>query len=126
MVKEITQPIAARQAEERDWISANTKLKTEATPAQAGGEYAMLNPWMCITEQEAIQNVNAARNAGDMDVCAVPYKLAIAAPALLAALKDICDYACWSLGGPNAHISEVPSEKIENARAAISQVEGCK
>ncbi len=62
MVKEITQPIAARQAEERDWISANTKLKTEATPAQAGGEYAMLNPWMCITEQEAIQNVNAARN----------------------------------------------------------------
>lgn len=42
-----------------------------------------------------------------------------AAPELLAALRDICDRACWSLSGPKSHVAEVPAAKIERARAAI-------
>lgn len=47
--------------------------------------------------------------------------LCAAAPGLLAALEDICDGACWSLSGTRAHIADVPANKIERGRAALSK-----
>ena len=40
--------------------------------------------------------------------------------AMREALTDICDGACWSLGGPRKHIAEIQSSKIEAARAALA------
>jgi len=51
-------------------------------------------------------------------------RLLNAAPDLLAAVEDLCDGACWSLGGNKHHLAEIGSYKIVRARAAIARAKG--
>ena len=39
------------------------------------------------------------------------------------ALADICDGACWSLGGPRHNIAEIHASKIKTARALLAKGE---
>lgn len=47
-----------------------TEKKAQHTPG-----LIMVNPWMAIDRAEAEDNVKAAREAGDLEVLALPYEL---------------------------------------------------
>ena len=47
------------------------------------GTHVVLNGWMAVPESEGLRIVYEAREAGDVGVFSIPFRLAIAAPELL-------------------------------------------
>lgn len=88
------------------------------------GDYVLLNGWMAIPKAEALDAVTAAKQKGDEGVYAVPLAQAIAAPALLEALRNLLE-TVERIGAPGIQIGTLCEESdwacdTKAARAAIA------
>ena len=110
-------------------MNAN-ETKAQHTPGPWRAHFALdINHDHYVTAGEQDQIIIARTGRHDI-ASAMDARLIAAAPELeaqrdelLAALKDICNGACWPLGGEKGHIAEISANKIEAARAAIERAE---
>lgn len=95
---------------------------TQHTPGPWKACFPVGNPPFVGNEGTVI--IQKVGPLGNTPIAQANARLIAAAPELLAALKDVCEGACWSLSGPQHHIAAVDASKIEHARAAIAKATG--
>jgi len=85
-----------------------------------------MNPSVCYackgdSETVILSKHGEARKVGFKDVVKL-CPLHAAAPRMLETLRDLCDGACWPLGGKAVRIANIDAKKIETARALLREI----